>query len=318
MRGFIRPCIIFGYILFSLPSLSSGGTLFQETFDDANFASRGWYDGGLLLSNTEHLNGSISSAEFFFKQGGTKPTSGGAVRKKFLETDALYVSYYVKYSADWEGANLPVGPHEFLILTNLNGDWDAPAYSHLTAYIEQNEGTPLLSIQDGQNIDEARVGQDLTSITEQRAVAGCNGDSDGYGDGSCYPVVAAQGMVHRNGKSWKAGAVYFQDTPGPSYKSGWHFIEAYFKLNSVVNGKGVADGAIQYWFDGVLIIDRNNVMIRTGQHPNMKFNQFMIAPYMGDGSPIDQTFWVDNLTVATSRGTTGAAPPSPPKNLRVK
>jgi len=40
----------------------------------------------------------------------------------------------------------------------------------------------------------------------------------------------------------------------------------------------------------------------------MRFNQFIIAPYIGDGSPVDQTMWVDNLTVATSR--TGGGTPS--------
>jgi hypothetical protein len=158
----------------------------------------------------------------------------------------------------------------------------------------------LLAIQDGQNIDELNIGVDLTDITEQRAVAGCNGDSDGYGDGSCYLV----GSLHRNGKSWRAGGVYFADTPGPYYKNDWHFVEAYFKLNSIFEGKGIADGIMRYWYDDQLIIDHDDVVLRTGQYPDMKFNQFMIAPWIGDGSPVDQTVWVDNLTVATSRPST--------------
>src|SRR4030095_9860153 len=44
-----------------------------------------------------------------------------------------------------------------------------------------------------------------------------------------------------------------------------------------------------------------NVIIRTGANPDMKWNQFLIAPYIGDGSPVDQSMWVDNLLVATSR-----------------
>ena len=87
-----------------------------------------------------------------------------------------------------------------MILTNENSIWAGPAYTYLTAYIEQNEGVPLLSIQDGQNIDESNTGVDLAGITEDRSVAGCNGDSDGYGDGERYPA----GSSHRNGKQWKA------------------------------------------------------------------------------------------------------------------
>lgn len=287
---------------------------FTEKFDDNAFASRGWYDNtALQLSTVEHLSGGTSSVEYHFNLGATKPISGGGTRRKFTNTDAVYVSYYVKYSSNWQGSNKAYHPHEFLLLTNLDGDWTGPAYTHLTAYIEQNEGEPLLAIQDGMNIDETRVGQDLTNITEQRSVAGCNGDSDGYGAGSCYP----SGTVHWNGKYWRAGSIYFKDAQGPYYKNDWHHIEAYFKLNSIVNGKGVADGVMKYWYDGKPIIDKSNVVIRTGANPTMKFNQIIIAPWIGDGSPVAQTFWVDDLTLATSRPADNI-PPSAPTNLRTQ
>ena len=295
--------------LLLIPTASFGGTvLFQEGFEDTNFAARGWYDNtALRLSTVEHVPGSNSSAEFHYLLGGTQPVSGGSIRKKFTDTDTVYVSYYVKYSSNWVGSGKPYHPHEFLILTNLDTDWAGPAYTHMTAYIEQNGGAPLLAIQDGKNIDETMVGQDLTNVTELRAVAGCNGDSDGYGNGSCYP----SGTVHWNGKQWKTATTYFQDTAGPYYKNDWHFIEAYFQLNSIVNGKGVADGVIRYWYDGKLVMDHSNVMLRTGQNATMKFNQFQIAPWIGDGSPVDQTFWVDNLTVATSKPGDVTTPSSP-------
>jgi hypothetical protein len=31
----------------------------------------------------------------------------------------------------------------------------------------------------------------------------------------------------------------------------------------------------------------------------MQFDQLVIAPYIGDGSPISQGLWIDDLTVAT-------------------
>jgi hypothetical protein len=205
-------------------------------------------------------------------------------------------------------------------MTNLEDDYAGPAYTHLTAYVEQNEGKPLLTIQDGKNVDGSKIGIDLTNVTEARALAGCNGDSDGYGAGDCYTSLdVPDGSVYWNGKVWRAGQIYFQDAAGPYYKNDWHLIEAYFKLNSIRNGKGIADGQIKYWFDGTLIINHENVMLRTGQHPNMKFNQLMIAPYIGDGSPVTQTFWVDNLTLSTSKGIpTGTNIPSPPSNLRIQ
>ncbi|WP_348245900.1 hypothetical protein, partial [Salmonella enterica] len=65
-----------------------------------------------------------------------------------------------------------------------------------------------------------------------------------------------------------------------------------------------------------LILDRTNVLLRTGQHPNMRFNQLAIGPYIGDGSPVEQTFWVDELTVGTERPEQIVARPSAPRNVR--
>ena len=57
----------------------------------------------------------------------------------------------------------------------------------------------------------------------------------------------------------------------------------------------------QYWFNGTLVIDRHDLLFRTGAHPNINFHQFLITPYIGDGSPVDQYMWVDDLMVATSK-----------------
>jgi hypothetical protein len=43
------------------------------------------------------------------------------------------------------------------------------------------------------------------------------------------------------------------------------------------------------------------VLLRTGARASMQFNQFVIAPYIGDGSPVTQSMWIDNLSVATGR-----------------
>jgi hypothetical protein len=193
--------------------------------------------------------------------------------------------------------------------TNQDGPYNGPAYTHLTAYIEHNGGVPQLLIQDGRNVDETRIGQDLTNVTEQRAVAGCNGDSDGTGLGDCY----LSGSVHWNAKPWTAGQVYFDNTPGsPRYKGDWHLLEAYFRMNTIASGKGVRDGLVRMWYDGNLIIDRPNVMLRTGAQPTMKFNQLILAPWIGDGSPAAQTFWIDELQIATARP---AVPPPPPGSV---
>ena len=78
----------------------------------------------------------------------------------------------------------------------------------------------------------------------------------------------------------------------------WHLVEAFVKLNTISNKKGMQDGIIRVWINGNLAMSHENILFRTGQHPDLKFNQLMIAPYIGDGSPVEQTFWIDDLVVA--------------------
>ncbi len=303
----------------------SAAVLFQEMFNDAHFSQRGWYDNTTLkLSSKEHIPGSTNSVEFHFLKGARTPEiSGDAIRKKFTETDALFISYYVKHSSNWIGSGLPYHPHEFYLLTNMDGgacgNYCGLSVDHLTVYIEENGAKPVIAIQDVLNIDQSKIGQDLANVTEQRAVAGCNGYSqaDGSDPEDCYR--ASDG--YRNDKTWRTSSMYFQDVAGQYYKGDWHHVEAYVKLNSIVNGKGVADGLLQYWLDGILLMNHNNVLFRTGQFPTMKFNQFVIAPYIGDGSPVDQALWIGDLAVATSRSTgtmSSNTIPSQPKNRRVQ
>jgi hypothetical protein len=284
------------------PPPPPAGVLFQEAFEDTAFASRGWYDNpGMATTTAEHIPGSGRALEVHFNPGRTTPTWGGASRHLFTESESVYLSYWVKYSANWIGSGVPYHPHEFLLLTNEDDRYSGLSSTHLTTYVEhsyQNGGIPVLQLQDGVNIDQTKILQDLTAITESRAVAGCNGNTDGFSTG-CYNTG---GGVFDNEKKFSSGQAAFLPNPGPGYKGDWHFVEAYFRLNTIQDAKGVANGIVRYWFDGQLEIEHTNVLFRTGTYPTMKFNQFIIAPYIGVGSPVDQTMWVDNLTVATARG----------------
>jgi hypothetical protein len=306
------------FVLLAHPPSARAAVLFQESFEDAAFVSRGWYDGsgsGGSVSTAEHIAGSARSFQCTFEQGATGCSGGSPLRHLFTDTGAVYVSFWVKHSANWRGSGRPYHPHLFHILTSQNDAYSGLSWNRLTAYLEQNEGIPTVLIQDGQNVDTSRIGQNLTAVTERRAVAGCNGDSDGHGNGQCY----ACGSGYCNGKAWRADGVYFSDAAGPRYKGDWHRVEVYLQLNSVANGVAWADGVVRYWFDGQLLIDHANVVLRTGSHPTMKFNQLVLAPYIGDGSPVTQTLWLDDLTVATERPAASGdnVPPSPPTGLRI-
>jgi hypothetical protein len=287
----------------TVTAVSGGGTLlFQENFEDANIGSRGWYDNPTAeLSTVEHIAGSASSSQYHFLKAATGPTSGGAQRHKFTPTNSLYVSFYLKYSANWVGSGQDYHPHEFYVLSTLDGDYDGPSQNWLDVYIEDNYlngGRPRVAIQDNMsvNYNNGPLPNNLIAITENRSVSGCNGIVEPNMVSECFDF----GSYWYNDKTL-TGPVEFQPNPGPGYKNDWNFVEVYFQLNTVVGGIGQANGVVQYWFNGTLILDRHDILFRTGQHPTLQFSQFLIAPYIGDGSPVDQYMWVDNLRLATSR-----------------
>ena len=147
----------------------SGSVLIQERFEDANVASRGWYDFvGVPLSTTEKYSG-VSSLECRFAVGATGCSGGRLGRHLFTASDSIYLSFYIKYSANWVGSGRPYHPHMFYFLSNLDGTY-AVGLQLSDSIRQKNGGIP--SSQSGQlNIVTARTGQDLTAITEQRSVA---------------------------------------------------------------------------------------------------------------------------------------------------
>jgi len=91
-------------------------------------------------------------------------------------------------------------------------------------------------------------------------------------------------------------------------------------MNTVTGGNPVADGIMRMWVDGVSVYNVTNRIYRNGQNPTMKWRTFVIAPWIGDGSPQAQTMWIDDLTVANAIPTDPSpptSPPNPPTGLRV-
>ena len=279
-----------------------GTVLLQENFQDNAFAGRGWYDNtAMAVTDTQHVAGSTHALEVHFLPGATQPTWGGAARYLFTASSTLYLSYWVKYSANWIGSGRLYHPHEFYVLSDLDGAYDGPSNNWLTLYIEhnyQNGGIPRLALQDNKAINTSYGAPpiNLISVTENRSTGGCNGVVEPQLASECYNAPPWY-----NDKKIDAALPYFSPTAGsPAYKGNWNHVEAYFQLNSIVAGIGRADGVMQYWFNGTLVIDRHAILFRTGARPTINFHQFIIAPYIGDGSPADQTMWVDNLVLATA------------------
>ncbi len=289
-------------------SIPTGAVLIFEGFEDTDWASRGWYDGpNGTLSTAEVVNGS-SSFECTFQIGERGCAGGTPSRNLFAATESVYLSFWIKHSTNWQGSGVSYHPHLFHFVSDADSQWVGPANSHLTTYIEHPTGRPMLALQDSLNVDDNCI------LRNNDTFVGCNGDFSTYPFTESRSVCACNGLLgfvdgrdcFDNGywyssRSWRADQVYFQDTAGPYYKGDWHFIEAYFEMNSVPDGAGVPDGRIRYWYDGELMISSDEILLRTGALPDLAFNQFLIAPYIGPGSPVEQTFWVDDLTVATGR-----------------
>lgn len=283
--------------LITIPTVTppgNGTVLLTETFDDGNFEPRGWYANTSPAITTSNPHSGAGALQFHWTPGSTEPIQGGSLRHLFTPSPTLYVRYWVRYSSNFVGSGKSYHPHEFNILTTEDGQWIGPSRSHLGLLIEHNwqggSAYSRISATDALNIDVAHVNQDRTAVSEQRAVAGCNGNGDAY-PSSCY----SYGGEWYNQKEWNAASAALTS----ANKTSWHKVEVLFRLNSIAGGKGVADGSAQLWVDGQLKLDAPNVLFRTGAYPNMQFNQFMITPYIGDGSPADQTMWIDDLVLAT-------------------
>src|SRR4029077_5103747 len=86
-RGTLNVNAAFGALSNALAASTTSGTpglpppanvFFQESFDDANLAGRGWYDNtNLLITTSDHTGAATASAQFHFLAGATTPTSGG-------------------------------------------------------------------------------------------------------------------------------------------------------------------------------------------------------------------------------------------------
>jgi hypothetical protein len=152
-------------------------------------------------------------------------------------------------------------------VTTENVPFVGPAATHLTVYIEPWNGRLRLAAQDIQNKDQ--------------------------------PHGLTQGPLKGgyNGRMYDSKVVLFKDAE-------WHCVEVLYKLNTLdlAADQPIHDGVVRGWFDGKLVIDHTDVVLRSTDFPQMKFNQFLITPYFGPGLlPQAQTLWIDEVTVGTER-----------------
>jgi hypothetical protein len=313
LHGALGIALVAATILGGVPTRSSAQQtiFFAEPFDGT---WNGWYDGtgGSIDTAVFSPNGGNSSVRFHWDQGSTG-MPGGSRRHKFTASDTVYVAFDVKLgtaSAPWQGSQLAFHPHVIHLLTDANADYSGLAWTSLTFYVEWSLFTPRLAIQDGERINLAQLTSSypgLLGSNAPHAVAGGNGpQNQATPSGVSYYSIGAPNYT--NGTNWDAAS-------GALRNDTWHRVEVYVAMNSIPGGVPQANGIIRYWVDGALVVERTNVYLRTAQFASQKFNQFILAPYIGNGSPVAQDMWIDNLVVADRRSTSQTIPP--PQNLRV-
>jgi hypothetical protein len=245
---------------------NTDGILFSESFENADLAKRNWYDGTTTRITGDAMAGK-GCIEYEWTDRRSSVKGSSPVRHLFEPTDEVSIRFYLKLSKGWGWSGRNYHPHLTHFLTTENSKWHGPAASHLTLYIEPVGGKLRLAAQDIQN-------KDMPHGLTQGPLKG------GY-----------------NGKFYDSQEVLFTDDQ-------WHCVEAYFKLNTLdlENDRPNGDGIVRGWFDGKLIVEHTDVVLRSTDFSKMKFNQFLMAPYFGPGLlPHAQKLWIDELAVGTKR-----------------
>ena len=249
------------------PTEEPPAVLFSESFDDPLLLERGWYDGDTFTISTVKPYAGPGCLEYSWLADTTKPVSSSGVRYLFAARDTVYLRCYIRLSEGWGWTGRSYHPHLMHFMTTENAKFAGPAASHLTVYIEPWNGRLRLAAQDIQNKDQ--------------------------------PHGLTQGPLQGgfNGRFYDSQVDLFQDDE-------WHCLEAMFQLNSLdlKADQPNADGIVRGWFDDQLVIEHTDVVLRSTDFPNMKFNQFLLLPYFGPGLlPHAQTLWIDELAVGTKR-----------------
>jgi hypothetical protein len=282
---------------------AGGNLLFEELFEDVDFASRGWYDGPAGVLSSEAAPGSTQSFQCDVAPGVDICAGGRPARRLFTPTSSIYLGFWLRLSDNWQG-----GIDVFTLLTNLEDDFKGPGRTKLTTSAAVENGTASLVLHDGENVDPNCVmltdgsivgcngDFDSYAFTEQRSVASCNGLLGDVEDHEC----SSQDQIEWwSSRAWHGETL--SDSAGPSYKADWHFVELYYEMNGFENDRGVANGKIRWLVDGVPIICSDSILFRTAVHSDMQFAQLLASMFTSGGTAEPQTMWIDDLRVATAR-----------------
>jgi hypothetical protein len=297
-------------------SAPTANLLFSESFENTSWSSRGWYDSatqGSIVAGGQSGN----ALQWSWTSGQTNPSNGGAIRNTFAATNEMYVSVYMKFDPTWRGSQQTYHPHIFLFPSTLDSEYSALADNYLNTYIEavSDVGSPYtirpaLAVQDSLRVNTSlgTPPNNITATTENRSVNHCNGYLSGQDSGTSQICYSMGGGSWYSATVWKGSSTVIP-------KDQWVKVDTHFRMNTISGGIAQPDGIMRQWIDGVLWLDKNNIVYRTNQDATKEWDKVVLAPYIGDGSPITQTMWIDELRIYDGVPGGDTTPPSTPTSL---
>ena len=304
----------------STPPAGGGSStpIMSESFESAINNNRGWIDGSM----TDIVSGGQSgnALRWTWAAGATQPTGSNTVRYDLgADYQQLFVRYYVKFDSAWRGSGQTYHPHYLQILSNqdVSADPYGPtANNYLALYIEAIADTaspytvrPSFAFQDEKrvNTSSGTLPNNLRATTENRSTGYCNQSiPSGFTLGACYADTTyySADVLTASGASITKGQ--------------WVQVDTWIKMNSIVGGIGQQDGVMQMWINGNLVMNQSNIQWKTNQNPTLAFRQVVLAPWIGDGSPINSnTMYFDELTVYGTNQRQTVTPTSAPAPVGV-
>lgn len=295
---------------------AKGELLISETFVDNNWTSRGWYDG---TNSTGVVSGGYSgnALRWNWASSAQRPEGFSIVRRQFPASDEFLIEYYVKYEDGWQGSGLNWHPHLIHILSTDDDVYQGLSRANSGLYFESlaNNSYPYTNYPQFAHQDFQRVNTgygtpvvNLTDVTEMRSANQCN---------TPYQLSDASfGTCYNDGSGWYSANTWRSDNVSIPANQ-WVKITGYVKKNTVTAGVGNFDGIVRLWVDDQLAIESTGVHYATGAYADTKWDKIMLAPWIGDGSPVNQTMWLDELKIWSVLDSGGSSVVEPPPMLQL-
>jgi len=285
---------------------TKGAALFSESFEDVAWTNRGWWDDGSsgnLVVNSGGYSG--NALTWAFAQYADTPTGWATMRNRLSSPASEFlIEYYVYFASGWQGSGEDWHPHMIHVMSSTDGDYAGMSSANSDLYFEVATDTsspytirPRTGHQDELrvNASQGSVPNNLVSTTETRSANHCNTPYNLSG-ATAYDCYSHSGNYY-SANWWIAPSITIPANT-------WTKITAHVKRNTFTGGVGNFDGLMRVWVGDQLAINSTQVLYSAGAYQSTAWDKIVLAPYIGDGSPINQTMRLDELTISTvSSGT---------------